>query len=124
MPGQNFIDLFEGARRKRGANKRRMNVANAINAARPMPMNMPTQQPFNTGPGANGIVEPSKPVMLDRQTNPPSVYHEGETVVPFRGGKQIIPARTEGQQQRLASLQQAKGYPGYQTGGTVLNASS
>jgi hypothetical protein len=75
--------------------------------------------PWNTGAGANGVVEPGKAVSLDMSTNPPSVYHEGETVKPFPGGKEIIPARTEMQQQDLGMKQKDMNLPGYATGGTV-----
>lgn len=78
-------------------------------------------QPWNTGAGADGVVQPSKPVALDRGTNPPSVYHEGENVYPFPGGKKIVPAQTEQEQQGLAMEQKEMGYPGYQTGGTVYD---
>jgi hypothetical protein len=77
--------------------------------------------PWNTGAGANGVVEPGKPVMLDTSTNPPSVYHEGETVQPFLGGKNIIPAQTEQQQADLGMMQQKEKLPGYATGGTVYD---
>jgi hypothetical protein len=97
---------------------RRQNINN-----QPVPMG---QEPangnqFNTGAGADGIVQASKPVALDTGTNPPSVYHEGETIVPFPGGKNIIPATTEGQQMSLGRIQSQRNLPGYATGGTVYD---
>ena len=80
-----------------------------------------SMQPWNTGAGADGVVQPEKPVMLDKSTTPPSVYHEGENVYPFPGGKKIVPAKTEEEQFDLEQKQKKMGYPGYQTGGTVYN---
>lgn len=79
---------------------------------------------FNLGAGADGVVQPNKPVALDTGTNPASVYHEGETVMPFPGGKKIIPATTEQQQQQLASTQKQNNLPGYATGGTVYDTTT
>lgn len=78
-------------------------------------------EPWNTGAGANGVVEPGKAVMLDTQTTPPSVLHEGERVEPFPGGKKIIPAQTEQEQGDLAIRENKENLPGYATGGTVYN---
>jgi hypothetical protein len=77
--------------------------------------------PWNTGAGANGVVEPGRAVTLDNSTTPPSVYHEGETIQPFPGGKKIIPAQTEQQQADLGMMQQEEKLPGYATGGTVYD---
>jgi hypothetical protein len=74
-----------------------------------------------TGAGEDGIVQPEKPVALDKATNPPSVYHEGEEVKFFPGGKQIIPAKTEGEQRDLSMLQKKENLPGFATGGTVYD---
>lgn len=89
----------------------------------------PQKQPgmsWNTGAGANGVVEPDKPVALDTRTSPPSVYHEGEPVQEFPGGRNItpagvVPAQTEQQQMGLGRMQQERRYPGFQTGGTVYD---
>jgi hypothetical protein len=97
---------------------RRQNINN-----QPVPMGQgpANGNQFNTGAGADGIVQASKPVALDTGTNPPSVYHEGETIVPFPGGKNIIPATTEGQQMSLGRIQSQRNLPGYATGGTVYD---
>ena len=80
-----------------------------------------------TGAGANGIVEPGKPAMYDKQTR--SVYHEGEGVMPMPGGKQVVPAsqmpgmmtpQTEQAQASLATLNA----PGYFDGGFAHNVAN
>jgi hypothetical protein len=82
-----------------------------------------------TGAGADGIVQPHKPAVLDMATNPPSVYHEGEGILQNnKGVKRIIPAnmtnmiipQTEKGQMNLERLQKSKGYPGYLLGGTTI----
>ena len=82
---------------------------------------------FNTGAGANGIVEPGKAAALDMNSNPPSLLHEGEDGKNFPGGRQITPAsmsgmyvpKTEKQQQQLSDMSAKLGLPGFFAGGQI-----
>lgn len=76
-----------------------------------------------TGAGANGVVEPNKPAMLDTSVRPAAVYHEGEMVVDDAVGRKVIPnnqlitPKTEQGQQQLGHIQRINMLPGFATGG-------
>lgn len=118
-----FVKFLESARRKKGKGQNpKVFVFNIMSPSEQARMGAGAYgAPFNTGAGPDGVVQPSRPAMLDTATTPPSVYHEGETVVPFQGGKRIIPAHTAAQQEGLAELQAKHNLPGYQEGGFVLH---
>ena len=119
---QDWLDIMEEASDLKKGTKIPKNVdiytlTMLIN--RPPAQGNGSMAPFGTGAGANGIIEPQKAVAIDLGTKPASVYHEGETVYPFPGGKNIVPAKTEEQQQNISGIQKKMNLPGFQTGGTV-----
>ena len=119
---QDWLDIIEKASELKKGTKipKDMDAYSLTMLMYPSPnRNNGTMPQFGTGAGADGVVQPEKPVALDTSTTPPSIYHEGETVRPFPGGKEIIPAETEEEQRNLGVTQRGMRLPGYQTGGTV-----
>ena len=124
---QDWLDIFEETGKIKPGTKPKRGVPNIVvlGSIRDPEMMGGNKggygQAFGTGAGADGVVQPNKPAAIDHSTNPPSVYHEGETIVPFPGGKHIIPAQTEQQQAQLGRMEKEQGLPGYQEGGTVYD---
>jgi len=77
-----------------------------------------------TGKGADGILQPDKPAMIDYSTGRPSIVHEGETVQDTPLGRYVTPAKavplnTETEQMQAMQAEKSLGLPGYQTGGYI-----
>ncbi len=79
---------------------------------------------FYTGRGANGILEPEKPVGFDNSSGRTVVIHEGENVQDTPNGRMVTPARltplnTEAEQQHAQQMEQQMQLPGMATGGII-----
>jgi hypothetical protein len=130
MP-QNFLKLLGDVRKKRG-DKQQINVVMLDIPSELRQAARNQSYGINLGAGANGVVEPWKPVALDMGTRPASVLHEDETYMPSTGEVRPSPATmrqfapnlitpsTEEGQANLQRMQDVKGLPGFQVGRPAL----
>ncbi len=79
---------------------------------------------FNTGYGADGQLQPDRPVAVDTSGREQVVLHEGEDVTNTPSGRLITPANmvmlnSESQQMDMAAKEKAYGLPGMKDGGFI-----